>query len=139
MAQGNVLTISVVTPDGPVYEGEADLVSCFTTDGSIGIMPNRLALLASLTVDIIQIKRDGKEIEKIAVAGGLLEFSDNQLTVISPAAECAENIDFARAHAALQRAEAHIAEAKASHNRRSLNRAEAALRRAINRIKLSEM
>ena len=53
---------------------------------------------------------------------------------IRDSAERARNIDLSRAEAAKQRAEALIKEAKEKHDERLLERAQIALRRAVNRI-----
>ena len=73
-------------------------------------------------------------LDEIAVSGGYIEFSDNVATIISDSAERARNIDATRAQEAKERAEKHIEEAKAKHDKRTMLENEIALRRAINRL-----
>ncbi|KRN89003.1 F0F1 ATP synthase subunit epsilon [Ligilactobacillus ceti] len=137
MSKANVLTVNVVTPDGRIYEGTGKSVICTTTKGSIGFMPNRVPILASLAIDVVKIRKEDDSVEEIAVTGGFIEFSDNVLNVVASAAECVEDIDVERAKAARERALKHIQDAKVSKDINDLRRAEIALRRAINRLKLT--
>ncbi|AYC11471.1 MULTISPECIES: F0F1 ATP synthase subunit epsilon [Ligilactobacillus] len=138
MDEKSILTINVVTPDGSVYENTTDLVICKTTVGEIGIMPNHLPLLASLAIDEVRVKVDDENFDEIAVSGGFVEFSDNNLSVVASAAERKETIDVSRAERAKQRAEKRIEEAKNENNDIDLRRAEVSLRRAINRLNISK-
>ena len=138
MDEKSILTINVVTPDGSVYENTTDLVICKTTVGEIGIMPNHLPLLASLAIDEVRVKVDDENFDEIAVSGGFMEFSDNNLSVVASAAERKETIDVSRAERAKQRAEKRIEEAKNENNDIDLRRAEVSLRRAINRLNISK-
>ncbi|KRM18846.1 ATP synthase epsilon chain [Ligilactobacillus hayakitensis DSM 18933 = JCM 14209] len=137
MDEKSVLTINVVTPDGSVYDSTSHLVICKTTDGEIGIMPNHVPLLASLAIDEIRVKKEDESYDEIAVSGGFIEFSNNTLTVVASAAERKEGIDVSRAMRSKQRAEQRIREAEDSGNDIDLRRAEISLRRAVNRLNVS--
>lgn len=138
MDEKPVLTVNVVTPDGVVYENTTDLAICKTTLGEVGIMPNRLPLLASLAIDKIRVKTGEETFDEVAVSGGFIEFSDNVLSVVASAAERKEDIDASRAERARKRAEARIEKAKEVNDVDELRRAEVSLRRALNRLSLSK-
>lgn len=133
----SVLSVSIVTPDGQVYEGKSDLLVVKTTIGELGIMYNHVPLIASLEVDETRVKL-GENEDKIAVNGGFLEFSDNVATIVADSAERQDDIDVDRAESARERAKATIEKAQAAHDADSLARAEVALRRAINRINVAK-
>lgn len=133
----SVLSVSIVTPDGQVYEGSSDLLVVKTTIGELGIMYNHVPLIASLEVDETRVKLGEKE-DKIAVNGGFLEFSDNVATIVADSAERQDDIDVNRAESARKRAQATIEKAHAAHDADSLARAEVALRRAVNRINVAK-
>ncbi|WP_105957137.1 F0F1 ATP synthase subunit epsilon [Apilactobacillus quenuiae] len=138
MADNSVLTVSIVTPDGKVYECEtATLVVVRTMSGQLGIMPNHIPVIASLEVDEAKVKHDGKE-DEIAVNGGFVEFSDNNLTIIADSAERQGDIDVDRASKAQHRAEEHIREAREKHDNQEVLRSQVALKRAINRINVAK-
>ncbi len=131
------LTVNVVTPDGSVYEKNSDMVICKTTQGEIGILPNHVPLLASLAIDEIRVRQDDGTFDEVAVSGGFLEFSDNNLSIVASAAERKEDIDSKRAERARERAQKRIEKAKQAHNPDDLKRAEVSLRRALNRLDIS--
>lgn len=133
MADNSVITVSIVTPDGKVYDHTADMIVVSTQSGQLGIMANHVPVIATLAVDETRVKYDDNE-DEIAVNGGFIEFSNNVATIVADSAENQSDIDVARAQNARQRAEKLIAQARQKHDQASLNRAQIALRRAINRI-----
>lgn len=139
MADNNsVLTVSIVTPDGKVYEREdARLVIVRTKSGQLGIMPNHVPVIASLEVDEVKVK-SGSDVDEIAVNGGFVEFSNNNLTVIADSAEKQGDIDVDRAAAARDRAQKALEEARQKHDNQEILRNQVALRRAINRIHVAK-
>ncbi|GHP14341.1 ATP synthase epsilon chain [Lentilactobacillus fungorum] len=137
MADNSVLTVSIVTPDGKVYEHTADMLVVSTMSGQLGIMANHVPIIATLAVDETRVKYDDKE-DNIAVNGGFLEFSNNLATIVADSAENQEDIDIARAENAKKNAEERIAAARQRQDKAALDRAQVALRRAINRINVAK-
>ncbi|MFT9372680.1 F0F1 ATP synthase subunit epsilon [Liquorilactobacillus hordei] len=139
MAEQDLLTVSVVTPDGNVYESQTRLAVFKTTVGEIGILPNHIPLIASLEIDEVRIKVQGTDdkFDEIAVSGGFVEFSNNVATVVANSAEKKENIDANRATKARERAERRLETAKQNNDVDTAKRAEISLRKAVNRINIS--
>ncbi|MDN4461666.1 F0F1 ATP synthase subunit epsilon [Fructilactobacillus sanfranciscensis] len=134
----SVLTVSIVTPDGEVYSNDkCSLAVVQTQSGELGIMANHIPVIASLKIGSAQIK-SAENSDILAVNGGFVEFSNNELTIVADSAELKGDIDVARAESAKKRAQAHLKEANETHDTDSMKRAEVALRRAINRIDISE-
>ena len=90
------IKVNIVTPDGPVYESEVEMVSAKATSGDLGILPGHIPLVAPLEISAVRLKKDGKT-EFVAVSGGFLEVRPDQVTVLSPSAEVANDIDIDRA------------------------------------------
>ncbi|UQS86833.1 F0F1 ATP synthase subunit epsilon [Nicoliella spurrieriana] len=135
MADNSVLTISIVTPDGMVYQNDqAHLVIVKTKTGELGIMRDHLPVIASLEVDEARVKYDNGKEDEIAVNGGFVEFSDNVLTIIADSAEKQGDIDVERAERARQRAQQKIQAAQSKHDNVAITRGQIALQRAVNRI-----
>jgi ATP synthase, F1 epsilon subunit (delta in mitochondria) len=134
------LTVSIVTPNGIVYEHHAKMVVVRTTSGELGILPKHAPIIVPLTINEVRIKRIDSDdhVDWIAVNGGIMEVRDNQVSIIADSAERAREIDLSRAELAKQRAEQKIAEAQQEKDKVSLDRATVALHRAINRIKVSK-
>ena len=42
------IKVSVVTPDGPVYESEVEMVIATTTTGELGVLPGHIPMVAPL-------------------------------------------------------------------------------------------
>jgi len=129
------LQVEIVTAERELYSGEADLVSAPGIEGRLGILPKHAAMLALLGPGTLTIRLNGQE-EPIFVSGGFLEVSDNHLTVLADTAEHADEIDEARAQEARRRAEESLTQARSNEDRAEL---QAALARAINRIRVSEL
>ncbi|MFD1637887.1 F0F1 ATP synthase subunit epsilon [Evansella tamaricis] len=125
---------NVVTPDGSVFEGQVEMVTVKTTEGSLGIMANHLPLVAPLTVSAVRLKMDSK-IQLVAVSGGFIEVRPDEVSVLAESAELPSDIDIARARAAKERAERRLERAKQENL--DFKRAEMALKRAINRLEVA--
>lgn len=128
--------VSVVTPDGPVYNGEAEMVSVKGIGGELGFLPNHIPFVTPLTINPVRIINEGKT-EYIAVHGGFVEVRPDQITILAKAAELPSQIDVERARRAKQRAEERLAKA---HQDDSIDviRAENALKRAMVRLNLAQ-
>ncbi|GAF35269.1 F0F1 ATP synthase subunit epsilon [Lentilactobacillus farraginis] len=138
MADSSVININIVTPDGKVYEhSAADMIVVSTQSGQLGIMANHVPIIATLDVDETRVKH-GNEEDEIAVNGGFIEFSNNTATIVADSAENQSDIDVARAESARQRAQRLIAEARQKNDKAALDRAQVALRRAVNRINVAK-
>jgi len=124
------LTVSVVTPDGPVLEDQFSMISCKAESGELGILPNHIPLVAPLSISAVRLKREN-DVEKLAITGGFLEVRPDKVTILAQSAEKPEDIDVQRAREAKERAENRL-QAKQDHI--DFHRAELALKRAMNRL-----
>lgn len=99
------LTLKIVTPERVVFEDKVDEVEACAIDGEFAVLPGHIPLVTALAYDVLRYKSGGQE-SVAAVLGGILEVSNDTVTVLSDAAELATEIDEARARQAKQRAEA---------------------------------
>ena len=138
------MTVQVVTPDGLKYDHHASFIHAVTKDGQIGILPGHINLIAPLEVEELKVRRvdDESHVDWIAVNGGIIEVKDDFITIVANSAECDRDIDVSRAERAKQRAERVLEEetkrvleeATKSDRNDDVQRAQIALRRALNRI-----
>ena len=138
------MTVQVVTPDGLKYDHHASFIHAVTKDGQIGILPGHINLIAPLEVDELKVRRvdDESHVDWIAVNGGIIEVKDDFITIVADSAERERDIDVSRAERAKQRAERVLEEetkrvlekATKSDRNDDVQRAQIALRRALNRI-----
>jgi F-type H+-transporting ATPase subunit epsilon len=127
------IKVSVVTPDGPVYEADVEMVSAKAQSGELGILPGHIPMVAPLNIGAVRLKKGGNT-ELVAVSGGFLEVRPDQVTILAQAAEKAEDIDVERAKAAKERAERRL---QSKQEDVDFKRAELALKRAINRLNVA--
>ncbi|MFC7062243.1 F0F1 ATP synthase subunit epsilon [Halobacillus seohaensis] len=130
----STLTVSVVTPDGPILEDAYEMVSCKAESGELGILPGHIPMVAPLTISAIRLKGEGGS-DRIAVSGGFLEVRPEKVTILAQSAEKPSDIDIDRARKAKERAEQRM------NNKQSdidFRRAEMALKRAINRLDVKD-
>lgn len=132
------LHVELVTPEKLALKEELDFVAAPTTEGEIGILPRHAPLLAKLNAGPLRLKK-GEEVRVLAVTGGFLEVSENsKVAIFAETAEFAEDIDIERARLAAERAKTHLKEPSADLTAEELGKVEAALSRALLRIKIAE-
>jgi F-type H+-transporting ATPase subunit epsilon len=83
----------VLTPEGEVFNEEIEMLSTFTTVGSIGIFANHQPLLARLEPTELRLYRSEEEIVRFAQAEGYLQFADNRALVLVEEAIAPGQID----------------------------------------------
>lgn len=128
------IKVNVVSPDGPVYDSDVEMVSTKAQSGELGILPGHISLVAPLEIGAVRLKKDGKT-ELVAVSGGFLEVRPDEVTILAQAAELATDIDVERALRAKERAEQRMQELHQEDI--DFRRAQMALQRAINRLDIA--
>jgi F-type H+-transporting ATPase subunit epsilon len=83
----------VLTPEGEVFNEEIEMLSTFTTVGSIGILANHEPLLARLEPTELRLYRSEDEVVRFAQAEGYLQFADNRALVLVEEAIAPGQID----------------------------------------------
>jgi F-type H+-transporting ATPase subunit epsilon len=127
----------LMTPQGVKYEGEVIYLRLPALDGSFGVEAGHASLIAALAPGEILVT-PGLHETPIAYAngGGVVEVRDNRALVLADSLETPEEIDAERAREAADRARERLA-TKAGENF-DAGRAEAALERALVRLKVAE-
>ena len=128
------LLLEVVTPDRKLLSTEADVVVLPGVEGQFGVLYGHVPFLSALDIGEMYY-RDGAKTEYLMVAGGFAEVTGQKVTIVAEAAEAGREIDIERARRALERAEKRLAQARTDDV--DWARAEAALRRAIVRMKVA--
>lgn len=78
------MQVNIVTPEESLYSGEAAEVYARSQEGEIGILPGHQPALLALTPNTpIRVRLPGGDEQSFALAGGLLEFRENRLTVLA--------------------------------------------------------
>ena len=120
--------LKIVTPDGLIYDGQAEEVVVRSTSGDLGILAGHVNCVAPLGMGRATRIIAGKR-RYAACIGGMLSVVDGAVTLVPTTFEWAESIDAARAEASQQRAEAILHKKDSSDTEIQL--AQARLHRAL--------
>jgi F-type H+-transporting ATPase subunit epsilon len=101
--------VSLVTPDGPVYEGEIEMLIVPGADGEIGVLARHAPLIAMLNAGStrVHVKRD-TEILEFATGPGFFKVEQDRALALVDDAVDARQIDDARARKQLETAQAEL-------------------------------
>ena len=112
------MQVELVSVERPIWSGEATGVFARTVDGELGILPHHAPLLGALEPGrIVRIEREGEDDLRVAVHGGFLSVGKDGVSVLAEMAETADEIDVARARAALDKADPDSPEGAAARDR----------------------
>jgi F-type H+-transporting ATPase subunit epsilon len=108
MADAHTIHVDVVSAEGEIFSGPAEMLFAPGSEGELGIAPRHAPLLTLLKAGEVRVKTaDGEH--SIYVGGGALEVQPNKITVLADTAVRAKDLDEAAAVAAKQRAEEALA------------------------------
>lgn len=127
--------LTIVTPDRSFFEDEVEEVIVSGTEGDLGILRDHTPLVTGLKIGRVKIKQKGKY-KEAALSSGYVRITEEEVTIVTDSGEWPEEIDVERAKAAKKRAEERL-DKKNDPDIDTL-RAEIALRKSLNRIKISE-
>jgi F-type H+-transporting ATPase subunit epsilon len=80
-----VLTVSVISPEQLLFQGEATSVVAPAYDGEVGILANHAPMMTLLGDGTLRLATPGGE-ERFTVSGGFLQVVDNQVRVVTESA-----------------------------------------------------
>jgi len=102
-----MLKLEIVTPEKKVFDADVDSVTVPTATGEAGILPNHAPLISALKPGVLSYSNKGT-VERLAVAGGFVEVSNNQVSVLTDTAESPGEIDLAVAKTEREAAEREL-------------------------------
>ena len=120
--------LKIVTPDGLIYDGQAEELLVRTTGGDVAILARHMNYVAPLGMGRAVVVSGGTR-RTAACIGGMLSVSDGEVALVPTTFEWADKIDLERAEAAYNRADKVLHDENAS--QMDLKLAEAKLHRAL--------
>ncbi len=120
--------LKIVTPDGLIFDGQAEEVVVRSTSGDLGILAGHINCVAPLGMGQATIVSQGAR-RYAACIGGMISVMNGSVTLVPTTFEWAESIDAARAENSQRRAEAVLRRKDASDT--ELKLAQARLHRAL--------
>lgn len=128
-----VIDFKIVTPKGLFYEGQADIIDLPLTKGMTGILPNHFPLVSTIEVGEMIFRLKGKS-RSLSISGGVVYVSKNETLILANQIEFKEDIDIERAKESEKRARERL---ESKNPNIDIARAELALKKALNRIKIA--
>lgn len=131
----NTFMVEIVTPEQILFKDEVQFLVVPELNGELGVLKNHAPMIAALDMGVARYTDPDGKVKKLALSGGFMEVIYNEVRVLAETAEHGSEIDILRAKAAKERAEKRLQLQDENINR---SRAEAAMRRAINRLKAAD-
>lgn len=108
MADRREFSVSVVTPDGPAYEGDAQMIIVPGAAGEIGVLARHAPLIATLKAGSTRVHVSESEVLEFATGPGFFQvLEDRAIALVDDAVEAAA-IDDARARKQLEEAQSEL-------------------------------
>jgi F-type H+-transporting ATPase subunit epsilon len=91
-AGGKQLEVRIITPERIAFQGKVDAVVATAYDGELGILPGHAPMMVVLGIGELRV-RVGDRFEWFAIGEGFLHVLDDVVTVLTPFAESAREVD----------------------------------------------
>jgi len=105
------MQVDIVSAEGSMFSGKADMVFAQAADGEVGILPKHTQLLSQLKPGQVRVI-SGDEEDLFFINSGIIEIQPEIVTILADTAIRAEDLDHAAAEEAKQRAEEAMEQAK---------------------------
>ncbi len=128
--------LRIGTPDGLLFEGDAERIVCRTITGDLAILAGHCNFCTALGMGEAHVVLEDGSRRSAACIGGMLTMMNGVCRLLATTWEWQENIDEARARAAKERAEQMIAKGGLSDKEYKI--AEAKLQRALVRLNVKQ-
>lgn len=131
----NSFLLTIVTPDGVQFDGQAEELVVRTTSGDMGILAGHTNCVAPLGMGLATVISAGEK-RYAACIGGMISVLNGQVKLVPTTFEWADKIDVRRAEASEERAKAVLSDKSSTDT--DLLLAEARLKRALIRRRVYE-
>ncbi len=121
------LRLEIVTPDATAYSEDVEMVTLTGAEGELGVYPNHVPLLTTLSPGELRVLKGGRE-TFLAVGEGFVEVRGDGVSVLTDLALEASSIDESAAEAAVARAQAAM---KEDHGSEEVAAIQATLQKAL--------
>ena len=122
--------LKIVTPDGLIYDGNAEMVIVRTITGDMAFLAKHINCVAPLGMGCATIVVDGNK-RHAACIGGMISVVNGNVNLVPTTFEWADSIDVARAETSQARAEKILNAGAEEKNGMDIQLAQARLHRAL--------
>jgi len=136
MADGRTFSVSVVTPEGPAFEGEAEMLIVPGAAGEIGVLARHAPLVAMLKAGNTRVHVTESDIQEFATGPGFFKVEQDRAIALVDDAVPAKEIDPDRAERQLEEARAELERVEAGDSDADRWQLEQRIRHAENQLEV---
>jgi F-type H+-transporting ATPase subunit epsilon len=139
LAQHPKFAVSVVTPEGPAFEGEAEMIIVPGAAGEIGVLARHAPLVAMLNAGStrVYLDMDAQDVRTFATGPGFFQVLEDRAIALVDDAVMAREIDKARAQQQLDEAKAELEKVEAGESSADRWQLEQRIKHAENQLNVS--
>jgi F-type H+-transporting ATPase subunit epsilon len=139
LAQHPKFSVSVVTPEGPAFEGEAEMIVVPGAAGEIGVLARHAPLVAMLNAGStrVYLDTDTDDIKTFATGPGFFQVLEDRAIALVDDAVVASEIDVERARRQLDEAKAELEKVEAGESTADTWQLEQRIKHAENQLSVS--
>jgi F-type H+-transporting ATPase subunit epsilon len=126
--------VSVVTPEGPAFEGDAEMVIVPGAAGEIGVLARHAPLVALLRAGSTRVHLGDGQVHEFATGPGFFQVLENRAIALVDDAIAAGDVDEARARRQLEEAQQELARVEAGESTEDRWQLEQRIRHAENQL-----
>jgi len=129
-----LFSVSVVTPEGPAFEGDAELLIVPGAAGEIGVLARHAPLVAMLRAGSTRVHLGDGEVQEFATGPGFFQVLEDRAIALVDDAVGAGEIDDERARRQLEEAQAELGRVEAGESTADRWQLEQRIRHAENQL-----
>ncbi len=130
-------SVSVVTPAGAVFDGDAEMLVVPGADGEIGVLARHAPLIAILRAGSTRVHMTGGEVLELATGAGFFQVGDNRAIALVDDAVRGDQIDRERAREQLEAAQAELERVERGESEADRWQLEQQIRHAENQLEVA--
>jgi F-type H+-transporting ATPase subunit epsilon len=134
LADRKEFSVSLVTPDGAAYEGDAEMIIVPGAAGEIGVLARHAPLIATLKAGSTRVHVSQNEVLEFATGPGFFEVLQDRAIALVDDAVKADDIDEVRAREQLEAAQKELAEIESGDSTADRWQVEQRIRHAENQL-----
>lgn len=137
MADHPLFSISVVTPEGAAFEGDAEMLIVPGAAGEIGVLARHAPLVAMLKAGSTRVHLGDGQVQEFATGPGFFQVLEDRAIALVDDAVSASEIDSDRAQEQLEEARAELARIESGESTADRWQIEQRIRHAENQLRVS--
>jgi F-type H+-transporting ATPase subunit epsilon len=137
VADHPLFSVSVVTPEGAAFDGDAEMLIVPGAAGEIGVLARHAPLVALLKAGSTRVHTGDGQIQEFATGPGFFQVLEDRAIALVDDAVTADKIDTAAAQRQLEEAQAELARVESGDSTADRWQLEQRIRHAENMLRVS--